>query len=194
MTCFDIADLTIQAIAALATVLAVCVALYDSRQAKRMHDEDLKRSQATKVSCWFEEAESCEQTPQDNRYVWKNVVLQNGSNAPVYNVIVTCVGVQGAGPSAKGEENGLDYPYRRCIGTLPPGRWRQWLPTGGGGMHVVLAPEVAFTDARGASWVRRGNGTLEEIKRSLLPQALYKIANPAEWSGCRKENRSASSE
>lgn len=188
ITCFDIVSLTIQAIAAFATVFAVRVSLHDSRQAKRIHDEDLKKDQATKVSCWFEETESCEPAPQDDSHVWQNIVLQNESNCPVYNVIVTCVATQGAGPHSKGEDNDPEYPDRLCIGTLPPGRWSQWLPTGGRGMHITLAPEVAFTDVRGISWVRRGNGNLETTKDSLLPQAFYRIANPVEWSGCRTRN------
>ena len=48
-------------------------------------------------------------------------VLRNMSDAPVYNVIVTCVGISGAGPNAKGEDNGHDYPYRACAG-IPPSR------------------------------------------------------------------------
>ena len=110
ITCFDIVSLTIQAIAAFATVFAVCVSLHDSRQAKRIHDEDLKKDQATKVSCWFEETESCEPAPQDDSHVWQNIVLQNESNCPIYNVIVTCVATQGAGPHSKGEDNDPEVP------------------------------------------------------------------------------------
>jgi hypothetical protein len=33
-------------------------------------------------------------------------VLRNMSDAPVYNMIVTCVGMSGAGPNAKGKGNG----------------------------------------------------------------------------------------
>lgn len=113
-------------------------------------------------------------------------MLHNESKAPVYNVIVTCVGISGAGPVRNGEENQPDFLCRTCVGTLPPGSWYIWLPTEGSGMHVKTAPEVAFTDSRGVSWVRRGNGKLEEI--TLEPATFYKLPLPLEWSGCRKSS------
>ena len=106
------------------------------------------------------------------------VVLRNMSDAPVYNVIIACVGISGAGPNAKGEDNGHDYPCRACVGILPPGTWYAWLPTNGPGMHVRTAPEAAFTDANGRSWVRRGNGKLEEIEAE--PVSIYLWP----WSSC----------
>lgn len=112
------------------------------------------------------------------------VVLRNMSDAPVYNVIVTCVGISGAGPNAKGEDNGHDYPCRACVGILPPGTWYAWLPTSGSGMHVRTAPEAAFTDANGRSWVRRGNGKLEEIETE--PVSFYGLGLPVSWGECKR--------
>lgn len=111
-------------------------------------------------------------------------VLRNMSDAPVYNVIVTCVGISGAGPNAKGEDNGHDYPCRACVGILPPGTWYAWLPTSGSGMHVRTAPEAAFTDANGRSWVRRGNGKLEEIETE--PVSFYGLGLPVSWGECKR--------
>ena len=104
------------------------------------------------------------------------VVLRNMSDAPVYNVIIACVGISGAGPNAKGEDNGHDYPGRACFGILPLGTRYAWLPTNGPGMHVRTAPEAAFTDANGRSWVRRGNGKLEEVETE--PVFFYGIGLP----------------
>lgn len=106
------------------------------------------------------------------------------SIAPVYDVIVTCVGISGAGPSFKGEDNRPAYPNRVCVGTLPPGAWCIWLPTEGHGMGVRTAPETAFTDASGTSWVRRGNGRLEEIP--MEPTSFYRLPLPLTWHGCKK--------
>lgn len=112
------------------------------------------------------------------------VVLRNMSDAPVYNVIITCVGISGAGPNAEGEDNGHDYPCRACVGILPPGTWYAWLPTYGSGMCVRTAPEAAFTDANGRSWVRRGNGKLEEIEAE--PASFYGLDRPVAWGECKK--------
>ena len=111
-------------------------------------------------------------------------MLRNASESPVYDVIVTCVGISGAGPEPRGEDNGRDFPYRTCVGTLPPGTWYVWLPTGGAGMHIRTAPEGAFTDAGGISWVRRGNGKLEEIGSE--PALFYKLDLPLGWGGGKR--------
>ena len=89
-----------------------------------------------------------------------------------------------AGPSFKGEDNRPAYPNRVCVGTLPPGAWCIWLPTEGHGMGVRTAPETAFTDASGTSWVRRGNGRLEEIP--MEPTSFYRLPLPLTWHGCKK--------
>lgn len=180
----DIVNVIIQGIVGVATVAAVIVALYETHLNKKSRKEDIKRHQPIRISSWYEAAPNECARPNDKRFVWRSVALRNESEAPVYNVIVTCVGFQGAGPPRKGEENRSDYPCRTCVGTLPPGFWFAWLPTRGSGMHVVTATEIAFTDANGISWVRRGNGNLEEI--DLDPVLFYRLGLPVEWSGCTR--------
>ena len=51
-------------------------------------------------------------------------------------------------------------------------------------MHTYTAPGIAFIDANGTSWVRRGNGKLEEIK--LNPSEFYKLSLPIEWGSCKR--------
>lgn len=51
-------------------------------------------------------------------------------------------------------------------------------------MHVRTAPEDAFTDANGISWVRRGNGELEEIGCDAA--SFYRLDLPIDWAGCEK--------
>ena len=65
----------------------------------------------------------------------------------------------------------------------PPGTWYAWFPTNGPGMHVRTAPEAAFTDANGRSWVRRGNGKLEEIETE--PISFYGRGLPVSWGECK---------
>ena len=179
----EILDLIITGIGGAAAVAAVIVALHQVRQEKRARAEELRRSQAEGVSCWFEGGPE-ESRPIDNRYVWQYVVLQNESESPVYDAIVSCVGVQGAGPAARGEESAGDYPCRRLVGVLPPGEWGTWLPTFGQGMSVILGSEIAFRDARGVSWVRRGNGMLEEIQ--MDPVGFYRVGLPCAWGRCER--------
>lgn len=179
----DIANLVIQTLIGIATFAAVCISLWQVRYEKRLREEESKRQQAIRVSLWYEGERNRTDCPKDDRFVWKSVVLRNESESPVYDVIVTCVGISGAGPERKGENSKADFPCRVCIGTLPPGLWHAWLPTEGSGMHVRTAPEAAFTDASEVSWVRRGNGMLEQIQSR--PAAFYGLELPLGWCGCK---------
>lgn len=156
-----------------------------------LHEERTEGRQAERVSAWFEEGPD-RGRPQSNNFVWQYVVLRNASESPVYNVVVTCVGLQGAGPLPKGEDNRGAYPCRCFVAALPPGLWGVWLPTYGQGMSVVLAPEVAFRDAHGVSWVRRGNGTLERITSD--PVTFYGVGLPCPWGSCERVAHAAADE
>lgn len=179
-----IAELILQSIAGIATSVGVIISLYQIHREKELRLKEEKRCQAKRISFWYEEAGDRTDRPHDGRYAWKAVLLRNASESPVYNVVITCVGISGAGPNAKGEDNGHDYPCRTCVGVLPPGTWYAWLPTYGSGMCVRTAPEAAFTDANGRSWVRRGNGKLEEIEAE--PASFYGLDRPAAWGECKK--------
>ena len=174
----------LDALAGIATSVGVIISLHQIHRDKRLRLKEEKRSQSTRLSFWYEEKRDRADQPTGGRYIWKAVGLRNMSDAPVYNVIVTCVGISGAGPNAKGEDNGHDYPCRACVGILPPGTWYAWLPTSGSGMHVRTAPEAAFTDANGRSWVRRGNGKLEEIETE--PVSFYGLGLPVSWGECKR--------
>ena len=180
----DIANLIVQALIGLVTLGTLIAAFCQINQDKRNREDDIKRHQPSRISAWYEEGRNRTDQPEDNRFVWRFVVLRNESESPVYDAIVTCVGISGAGPSFKGEDNRPDFPDRVCVGTLPPGAWCIWLPTEGSGMEVRTAPETAFIDANGISWVRRGNGRLEEIP--MEPTSFYSLLLPLTWYGCKK--------
>ena len=155
-------------------------------QNKKSREEDIKRYRPTRISAWCEDGRDIADYPTDNGFAWVMVMLRNKSESPVYDIVVTCVGISGAGSASRGEDSNSDYPCRVCIQTLPPGLWSTWLSTEGCGMHTYTALEIAFTDANGTSWVRRGNGEyytlngkLEEIK--LDPSEFYKLSLPIEW-------------
>jgi hypothetical protein len=103
------------------------------------------------------------------------IELVNGSDEPVYGVVVSIVLVQGAGAPRRAEdwkvraEEQHDAP-RSTAAILVPGRWRVWVPGTGwdGGMGLRLGAEVAFTDRAGVSWIRRSTGALEELPKPTL--------------------------
>lgn len=180
----DIANLIVQAFIGLFTLGTLIAALRQSNQNKRNREDDIKRHQQSRISAWYEDGRNRTDQPEDNRFAWRFVVLRNESESPVYDVIVTRVGISGAGPSFKRGPNRPTFPDRACVGTLPPGAWYIWLPTEGSGMGVRTAPETAFVDANGISWVRRGNGRLEEF--SMEPTSFYGLSFPLAWHGCKK--------
>lgn len=50
---------------------------------------------------------------------------------------------------------------------------------GGRGMYLRFGVELAFRDAAGRYWLRRGDGRLEQTEKS--PLALYDIDPPVPW-------------
>lgn len=100
---------------ALATMVAV---RWTIRHEREIRAEDEEKYQAQQISAWLKEM-VCES--EDSSTVRRRVMIRNASSAPVYNVIITCVGTEGAGPPLRGIECGRNYPHRRCISVLPPG-------------------------------------------------------------------------
>lgn len=97
----DIANLIVQAFIGLVTLVALIVAFWQGSQSKRNREDDIKRHQPSRISAWYEGDRNRTDQPEDNRFVWQFVVLRNESESPVYDVIVTCVGISGAGPLLK---------------------------------------------------------------------------------------------
>lgn len=138
-----------------------------------------KYSHVSLVGAWFE-PECVDGTPPNEDGTCRMVRLSNNGKVPVNELVVTCVGVYGAGPAQKGEECPADFPCRICLPQLPPGEWKVSMPTLGAGMGVVVGIEIAFVDASGTTWVRRSNGNVVELK--TRPLDFYSIALPCCWS------------
>ncbi len=103
--------------------------------------------------------------------------------------------VQSAAPH-KGEdwksrqEEQHDVPWTTAV-ILPPGQWKVWVPGAGWhqGLGLPSGAEVAFTDRLGVHWVRRGEGTLEELPVSPLEHyqpfgfyGPYDFQQPHQWT------------
>lgn len=85
----DIANLIVQAFIGIVTFVTLLVALSQSNQSKRNREDDIKRYQSSRISAWYEGGRNRADRPEDNRFVWRFVVLRNESESPVYDVIVT---------------------------------------------------------------------------------------------------------
>lgn len=160
----------------LATMAAVC---WTIRHEREIRAEDEEKHQARLISAWLDET-VCES--EDSSTVRRRVMIRNDSSAPVYKVIITCVGMAGAGPPLKGIECDRNYPHRRCIGVLPPGLCSTTISTDGSGMGVVLGIEIAFSDSAGRSWARGGEGCLKKL--DAPPDKYYQLNYPITWEDC----------
>ncbi len=101
------------------------------------------------------------------------LVLQNASDQLAYNLIASVV-------NANTEEHvGQNLNYRTYVGLLRPGRTEYTIKHPGHGMHKRYAIELAFGDAGGRVWLRKGRGALERIWKE--PLAHYGIDPPVGW-------------
>ena len=147
-------------------------------KAIRKREEEI--SQAQYIAAWRDSSTNRRKGPDGSNCCYSPTVLQNSSTLPVYEVIVSCVGQYGAGPAMHGQDNdGNCFEWRTQVSLLPPGKWLVWLPTCGNGMGVVTSVEIAFVDAAGRSWVRRGNGSLESL--SEIPITFFSVTQPCAW-------------
>lgn len=172
---------TASAIGTLAAVAAsVTVAIVEAvraHKARREHDELLKAQQnaehrraASLVSAWVEET----YVPSaDGRAYWRVVIVHiaNEGDQPVFQASVT---IGAGGPTRT--IGPLSVPNR--IPVLPPRRELIWdiiLPLLVHQNTEQPCAEVSFVDPAGREWVRRFDGTLEEITGQ--PATLVEIAD-----------------
>lgn len=155
-------------ISGIGTTLAVSLALYQTATARVTRTREERRSQAALVSGWPEG----ERVTKDAYII--HTVLLNNSEEPVYQVVVSLVLVQGAGPKT-GED--LDSSHDRpVLSILPPGKWITEVHGKGFGMQKRPGIELAFTDRAGHHWLRRADGTLLEITKNAVD--YYDLGRP----------------
>ncbi|MFA4030674.1 hypothetical protein ACEG18_01360 [Collinsella aerofaciens] len=104
--------------------------------------------------------------------------VMNNSNDLVYQVILTAVLVQGAGPEDGRAVEGSDG--RVLLSSVAPGKTVRCIGHLDCSMHKALGCEVAFTDRYGRSWVRKSDGHLGRI-RFKTPVDYYGLMQPVEW-------------
>lgn len=149
----DWLTLSVAALGAIGTISAASVAV---RVAGRDARERVRR-QATQISVWevprsSNEAEQGQTDPFD-----RSVVITNGSDSSVYEVVVSWGAAQGAGPTFN--MPALEPPT--CAVLVPPGEWLMPAPrTEGGGASLVIHPAISFIDSAGGRWRRDAKGRL----------------------------------
>lgn len=163
----------VQVICAFVTLgLTVYVVLRDTRH---MNEQDERQEMAEKLAQPSSIAAWLEREPTGET----RIVIRNIGDLPVYEVVATIVVTNGAGCS-KGEELGSPCLYRKILDLVPPGLHSVAIDMGGFyGMHRHPLVEISFVCAKGKSWVRRGDGTLDEL--DVSPFSHYELGLPIDF-------------
>jgi len=151
----------------LATAATLIWLVLERDQLQKEKREGEKRKQAAGVSAWLSK-----KTFHAGSLTRQIIVLNNNSDSPIYNLVVSIVDARDK--DAKGEETPDEF--RRVIDATPPGQVFCFAPEGYNGMGFHPSVEIAFSDANGNYWVRRGNGQIESLPED--PFVYYKILQP----------------
>jgi hypothetical protein len=167
-----------QLASAFATTAAIIVALRIAGRDNQRQLDAQTRHQAEQVTAWLT-WERQNPTPSDQTPYLIPAVIQNASQQVIYDTIAHLVSVQGSfRRTAIGDKP--ERPNLRVLaGQVPPGTHQFDLGFLGRGMHLRFGVELAFRDAAGQCWLRRGNGRLEQIDKT--PLELYDINPPVGW-------------
>lgn len=163
----------VQVICAFVTLcLTVYVVLRDTRHMNEQDDRQEmaeKLAQPSSIAAWLERDPTGE----------SRIAIRNDSDLPVYEVVATIVVTHGAG-CCKGEDLESPYQYRKILDLIPPGLHSVAIDMGGFyGMHRHPLVEIAFVCAKGKSWIRRGDGALDELDAS--PFSHYELGLPIDF-------------
>lgn len=153
------------------TLIAAWVAVRQYRKNSLETTSRIKRQQAEKVTSWI--------ISNNGQTAWHTIT--NQSKNPIYEVIVSLVAFQGAGDMV-----GKVSPivFKEFLSAIPPGTY--YAKTAGNtGMSFHPSSCIAFVDSNGTSWLRKGDGSLEEIAQK--PIEYYGIPRPIGWGLPRKE-------
>jgi hypothetical protein len=173
-------------VAAIGTVGALFTALFQinrershrQRVEQRSEDERLDAQARLLAAYPAEEVHS-----KDGSRTRTSIVLINGSDEPVYGVVVGVVYIPGAAPHSleemmrchhedlprwidegPGAPGHLNTPPYTTVSILPGGEWRVWLPRGNWGiLSGRMGADIAFSDRLGQHWIQRANGKPEPI-------------------------------
>lgn len=151
------------------------VVLYEITN-RRVARDERRSAQANSVYAWLAPAGTGTNplTPLAQMVGQRAVYVGNRSGAPVFDVVLHLVWVQGSA-SRTGEESS-DATLQRSLVSLSPGIWRLIMADPNSPPSGVLGVELAFSDGANVSWIRRATGELVEIEAS--PAEHYGIGLP----------------
>lgn len=145
------------------------------RDTRHMNEEDERQKTAEKLAQPSSIAAWLERDPTGE----SRIVIRNDSDLPVYEVVATIAVTHGA-ECCKGEDFAPSYQYRKILDLIPPGLHSVAIDMGGFyGMHRHPLVEIAFVCAKGKSWVRRGDGALDEL--DVSPFNFYELGLPIDF-------------
>ena len=175
-------------VAAVGTVTAVSLALWETRRERKERLRRELRQQAERISAWFvgmhkdtDGGDSHDEDPPREAWLpselrgrYGDVELLNNSAEPVTEVLVFLSRV-----SYKVKRWWDQEPeYRVMIGVLPPARWKISVPESGGAIaQVKLGGSAAvsrvmvitsFTDSAGNHWARGARGELRQLPSAAI--------------------------
>jgi len=163
----DVFALCVSILTAIATVTAVTIAIVVATRDSR----DRRRAQASTISVW-----SMRMDPrvQPLRY---GLVISNGSQATIFEVVITIAGVYGSADPMQ-----IEAVMPVCVAKVPPGDWYVEGPHHeGGSAGTSVDAAITFTDGAGLWWQRDAGGTLSRcFERPLDARG---VGGPPNWSG-----------
>jgi hypothetical protein len=163
-------------VAALGTVAAVGLALFEVFRERQLTRVKERRSQAQLVAAVY--MSNGVLGPQGSPL---DIDVINNSQEPIYDVVVWAVFVSGAAPHTGEEFKDLPelHTASKVYVALPPGTWQATVTMDTGVMGGRIGGEVGFTDRAGIHWIRRAHGALEEAPTDAVEH--YSIGRPAPY-------------
>jgi hypothetical protein len=167
------------------TLVVGYLALHDQRA------HEIREEMGQRIAAARAQAELISAVPGDGRGGFPSIepkhgepytaiTMSNRSATPVYNVIVSLVLVQGAGPRRANEFDEEEKSmYQQDFSTLPPGEYEARVSGGWAGMMARPGIEIAFRDSGGRSWARYATGQLVRLPKE--PVAYYHLDEPIGW-------------
>jgi hypothetical protein len=165
-------------IAAIGTVGAIALALWQHNKLAQEQTEGAEKQQAEQVTVYgvFSDATG----PWANRYAEK-IVVHNASAQPVYHLAIKFFGYRYALANIAAVPK-KTYCIRKF--TVPPGKWTITTDPKHFTIQELYSVEIAFTDASGRTWHRNRDGLLAKrdaaftTKTFLDNIAFEEIADP----------------
>jgi hypothetical protein len=165
-------------------VATLAATAWQLRRERSIRRQDKYRTQAVRISAWYG-GEYSAVVPIGHQVVGSSVRIANGSDLPVYEVVATLVFIQGSGPKTSEEmvahdAQGPSGRHSAVLGAVGPGNWTVAVDNDWHGMMAHVGAEIAFTDTRGTHWVRRANGSLEQLQTGAIDH--YRIGRPVDYT------------